>query len=79
MYDVEVLTSDEFATFSGSVSAVASRKKAKQQELRELVAKGQAELKAMDEEVAALNAGFEEWNTKRTAAKEAAVQSKKKG
>ena len=77
MYDVEVLTSDEFSTFSSSVAAVAARKKAKQQELREIVAKGQAELKAMDEEVAQLNAGFEEWNNKRTAAKEAAVGKKK--
>lgn len=77
MYDVEVLTSDEFAVFSSAVAAVAARKKAKQQELREIVAKGQAELKAMDEEVAQLNAGFEDWNNKRAAAKEAS--GKKKG
>lgn len=69
MYDVEILTTDEFVTFSAQVAEIHSAKKAKQQELRDLLAKGQAELKAMDEKVASLSSAFESWRAEHLASK----------
>jgi len=55
------LLSDEFANFSGKITALHERKKEMQAEFRKLYEQHKAAVKEIDQEAAALLADFEQW------------------
>jgi hypothetical protein len=56
-----VLLSDEFAEFSGKVTALHEKKKEATNEFKKLYEKHKADMKALDEEAEKLQNGFDQW------------------
>lgn len=57
----EVLLSDEFATFSGKVTALHEKKKEATTEFKKLYEKHKADMKALDDEASGLQNDFNQW------------------
>lgn len=57
----EVLLSDEFATFSGKVTALHEKKKEATAEFKKLYEKHKADMKGLDQEASKLQNDFNKW------------------
>lgn len=57
----EILLSDQFAEFSGKVTALHEKKKELVAEFKKLYEEHRAQIKALDEGAAALQDGFNDW------------------
>lgn len=66
----EVLLSDQFAEFSGKVTALHEKKKELIAEFKKMYEKHKADVKAIDDEAAGLQTQFTAWTQEQTAPKE---------